>query len=568
MEDRVGQQLGNYRLVRLLGRGSFARVYLAEHIHLKTQAAIKVLHARLSAADVEGFRQEALTLVQLQHPHIIHVLDFGVEEGEGQPYLVMDYAPGGTLRARHSTGGPVPLPFVLTYVGQVVEALQYAHEQQFVHRDVKPDNLLLDKDGKVLLSDFGLALPALSSSYQHAQGRAGTVAYMAPEQIEGHAVPASDQYALGIMVYEWLTGARPFHGTEKEVIAQHQGATPPPLRARAPEVPTAVEWVVLKALEKEPKNRFARVEAFANALRQASDQPARPWEPETAPTVVAPPSQSREQWLIVAEAAQQAGRWMEAIAAYDQMLQVSPNDPGALKGKADTLYQFQQALTASHVSHVSTLHSQPGPSPLPATTPIGNGPGSPGPVPTVDMKPPFRKRRLGFLALGVFLLLVLVGGGLGAMGAAGYGPLARATPVPTPTVTPKPTSTPIPTSTPTPTPTPKPIINIAGNWSSGSTDGACKTEDWTLSQSGNQITGTGTNSTCVSTYSEDINGSITSSTVKVTVQIHGIFNSISCAHWTLTVSKDRKTMTGYRTNYSGGCSDTSTFGPVTFTNYG
>src|SRR5947208_1724976 len=181
MADRIGQQLGNYRLLRLLGQGGFADVYLAEHLYLGTQAAIKVLQTRLMSDDVEYFRIEARTIANLEHPHIVRILDFGVESNI--PYLVMSYAPNGTLRQRHPRGSRLPIVAILPYVKQVAEALEYAHQHKLIHRDVKPENMLLGRQNEVLLSDFGIALIAQSSRYQATQEAAGTINYMAPEQI-------------------------------------------------------------------------------------------------------------------------------------------------------------------------------------------------------------------------------------------------------------------------------------------------------------------------------------------------------------------------------------------------
>src|SRR2546423_329442 len=136
------------------------------------------------------------------------------------PFLVMEYAPGGTLRKRHPKGERLPLPTFVAYVQQVAEALQYAHDQRLIHRDVKPDNLLLGRQGEILLSDFGIALLAHSSRSQRTEDIVGTVSYMAPEQIQGHPCQASDQYALGVIAYEWLSGIRPFCGSVVEVPAQ------------------------------------------------------------------------------------------------------------------------------------------------------------------------------------------------------------------------------------------------------------------------------------------------------------------------------------------------------------
>src|SRR2546428_865687 len=267
MINRTGNQLGNYYLVRLLGRGNFADVYLGTHIHLNTQAAIKVLYGQLADEDIESFLTEARTIARLRHAHIVQVLDLGMDGTT--PFLVMDYAPGGNLRQRQPHGTQLPLDTVVSYVNQIAEALQYAHQERVIHRDIKPENMLLGRGNELLLSDFGIAVLAHSSRSQHAQDSAGTVAYMAPEQIQAHASPASDQYALGIVVYEWLSGDRPFHGSFTEIAIKHALTPPPSLREKVPSIPVAVEHVVLKTLAKDPKARFASVYAFARALEEA-----------------------------------------------------------------------------------------------------------------------------------------------------------------------------------------------------------------------------------------------------------------------------------------------------------
>lgn len=277
MDDRVGKQVGNYQLVRLLGRGAFAEIYLGEHIYLGTRAAIKLLSGWLiPAGEVARFQREARTVAALAHPHIVRVLEFGVE-GE-VPYLVMDYAPGGSLLQRHPPGTPVPLATVVPYVQQIARGLQYAHNHQVIHRDIKPQNLLLGREDEVLLSDFGISVVAENASHQLTHEFAGTAAYAAPEQAQGHPLPASDQYSLGMIVYEWLTGAVPFTGPFLEVMWKHANVPPPPLREKAPTIPPAVEQAVLIALSKDPKERFGSVQALANALGQASqpDQSAQP----------------------------------------------------------------------------------------------------------------------------------------------------------------------------------------------------------------------------------------------------------------------------------------------------
>ncbi len=269
MTDRVGQQLGNYRLIRFLGSGGFADVYLGEHVYLNTQAAIKVLQTRLAEDEQEHFLHEARIVARLVHPHIVRVLEFGVEAAV--PFLVMDYAPNGTLRSRLPGNVPLEPLDVLPYVKQVAEALDYAHTQHLVHRDVKPENMLLGHDDEVLLSDFGIALLAQSARFQRTQEVVGTASYMAPEQIQGKAQPASDQYALGVVLYEWLSGSLPFHGSFTELCSQHLYAPPPPLHEKVPGISPAIEAVVEKALSKEPASRYPSVQALAEAFAEACE---------------------------------------------------------------------------------------------------------------------------------------------------------------------------------------------------------------------------------------------------------------------------------------------------------
>src|SRR5579863_2330758 len=228
MGDRDGQQLGNYRLLRLLGQGGFAEVYLGEHMRLGTLAAIKILHNRIIESDeVEHFQMEARTIAHLEHPHIVRVLDFDVQGSI--PFLVMGYAPNGNLRQRHPKDIPLPLNTILDYVKQVADALQYAHEQKLIHRDIKPENMLIGRHNEILLSDFGIALIAQSSRLQSTQEVAGTAHYMAPEQLQGKPRLASDQYSLAVVVYKWLCGKRPFQGSFTEIVSQHVLTPPPPL---------------------------------------------------------------------------------------------------------------------------------------------------------------------------------------------------------------------------------------------------------------------------------------------------------------------------------------------------
>ena len=308
MDNRVGQRLANYRVIRLLGKGGFGDVYLGEHIHLNTQVAIKVLQTRLVGSHLEQFLVEAQTIARLVHPHIVRILDFGVEDDI--PFLVMDYAPNGILRQRHPKGIPVPAKSVVAYVRQVAAALQYAHDRKLIHRDIKPENMLLDLKGDVLLSDFGLVLIAQSTGSRTTKEVAGTIAYMAPEQINGKPRPASDQYALGIVMYELLSGERPFNGSFGEIATQHLMIPPAALYGRVADVSPAMEEVVFTALAKDPQQRYASVQDLAIALEQACERTQAPLpvsllpiplsdQLSQSPYVVAPPRQSMQPIFVV-----------------------------------------------------------------------------------------------------------------------------------------------------------------------------------------------------------------------------------------------------------------------------
>jgi len=501
MSDRVGQQLGNYRLVRLLGQGGFADVYLGEHIYLKTPAAIKVLQTRLVQDDLQVFLKEARSIANLIHPNIVRVLEFGVE-GD-LPFLVMDHAANGTLRQRHPKGTQVPPPVIAAYIKQVASALQYAHEQRLIHRDIKPENMLLGRNNEVLLSDFGIAVVAQSSRYQQSsQDVGGTIAYMAPEQLQGRAVPASDQYALGIVVYEWLCGERPFQGSFPEIASQHMIATPTPLRSRVPGLSPAVEEVVQRALAKDPQQRFMKVQAFAQALEQAAQSGQFS---QSQSTYVPPPP----PMLGGAQPGTLAGNYGSVPSGpptpnfgTTQPQQTTPSGNFGAVPPGQTTPNFGSMQQGTPTGNFTNYPGQSGPN----YAAFPSGPQAPNPNSTMlpgqfaQMAPgsnqPKKMISRRTAIIGVAGLVVVIGGGsvLALSQKHGNGPApvangptpANNTPITAPTDTPTSLPTDTPTTDPnvTPTPTTVPTVQTTpgavlytADWSSGM-NGWAGSADW------------------------------------------------------------------------------------------
>ena len=262
-------RFGSYDLQRTLGVGGFGKVYLGEHVHLHSKAAVKVLHAALVNEQAKQFRREAQTVARLApHRHIVRVLDYNIQDG--CPFIVMDYAPNGNLRQHHTFGEKVPLPVVTSYVKQLASGLQHAHNAGTIHCDIKPENMFVGSQGEILIGDFGIAV-GLQEENTQSEDTFGTVSYMAPEQIWGHPQPASDQYAMAVVVYELLTGQLPYTGADKyEIADKHLYTQPRSMRTINSAIPAAVEQVVMKGLNKDPLQRYPNITAFARALEVAS----------------------------------------------------------------------------------------------------------------------------------------------------------------------------------------------------------------------------------------------------------------------------------------------------------
>ena len=294
LRAQLQKTLGDaYRLERELGGGGMSRVFVADELRLDRKVVVKVLSPELAQGiSVERFEREIRTVAGLQQANIVPVLTAG--DTDGLPFYTMPFVDGESLRARLG-GGPLAVTGVIGVLRDVSKALAYAHQRGVVHRDIKPDNVMLS-ERHALVADFGVAKAisdATGAEGITTQGVAvGTAAYMSPEQLQGRPQPASDQYALGIVVYEWLAGDLPFRGTFTEVASQHVLAPPPPLRQKIPDISYEVEAVIQTALAKDPQQRFASVTAFTNALEQASRaqlQPGFNTVEENLPTLRATP---------------------------------------------------------------------------------------------------------------------------------------------------------------------------------------------------------------------------------------------------------------------------------------
>ena len=296
MSDLTGQQLGKYHLQQSLGAGGYAQVYLGEHIHLKTKFAVKVLDEMLKQEAQTKFLIEAQRIASLKHPNIVAVTDFDVIGNRA--FLVLEYAPKGT--PKRTNGVPMSPQLVASYIKQIAAALQYIHdEKRWVHCDVKPVNMLLWENDQLKLSDFGITQLARGNDASTLQHIEGTSAYMAPEHWKGKFVFATDQYSLGVVAYEWLSGDLPFHGGSLDMQRQHLHDAPPPLHRRNPAISMSVEQVVNRALHKDPQQRYPRVMDFALALEQALKYTAHPPQRSQATRLqgesLLPPLLMREQ---------------------------------------------------------------------------------------------------------------------------------------------------------------------------------------------------------------------------------------------------------------------------------
>ena len=287
-QELVGVTLGNCTIERVIGKGGMAIVYLAQQARPTRTVAVKVLLPAATGSDpdqqrifLERFRREADTAARLEHKNILPVYEYEEATVKGQrlAYLVMPYVRGGTLRQRIDeythTGRRFDLPTVASYISQVADALNYAHSLGVIHRDIKPGNLLFHPDGRLLLTDFGIARLSAMPALTMAGSFIGTAEYASPEQVSAGELDArSDIYSLGVILYELLTGSVPFTGSTPFAVMARQLHDPvPSVRSLRPDLSPAVEFVVKKSLAKDPKGRYQQATELAADL-QAAIQPA------------------------------------------------------------------------------------------------------------------------------------------------------------------------------------------------------------------------------------------------------------------------------------------------------
>lgn len=289
MSNLSGQSLGRYHILEPLGEGGMAIVYKAYDTRLENEVAVKVIRTERLSPEIlqkalKRFEREAKSLAQLTHPNIVHVLDYG--EHAGQPYLVMPYVPGGTLK-QLLNGKPMPWQRAARLLIPIARALDYAHKRGIVHRDIKPSNIMITESGEPMLTDFGVAKIIDEEATLDLTGTnatVGTPEYMAPEQVNSKTTDYRvDIYALGIVLYEMVTGRRPFEGDTPLATLFKQATDPlprPSLFVKG--IPESIEMILVKALAKKPADRYQNMGEVANALDALSSgnvsapKPSRP----------------------------------------------------------------------------------------------------------------------------------------------------------------------------------------------------------------------------------------------------------------------------------------------------
>ncbi|MBO9386565.1 MAG: protein kinase [Thermomicrobium sp.] len=383
-----------YRLDEPIGEGGMAVVYRGYDLLLGRPVAIKVLRGQFAAdaSFLRRFEREAQAAARLSHPNIVSVYDVG-RDGAIH-YIVMEFVPGKTLKQLILERAPIPLDETIRIIRQVAAALDYAHQHGLVHRDIKPQNILVDERGFVKVTDFGIAKGISDVSLTEAGFGMGTVHYVSPEQARGEpATPASDIYSLGVVIYEMLTNRLPFEADSPIGLAmKHVHEPPPPPRQFAPSLPPAVEAIVLRALAKDPRQRFPTAGALAHALahwqhaalpaiargRATSSRPVNTRHRGRASSPVRPANRPADigcaTWLL--GSAILAGIVALVVLAFQLV------DLRALTGSGD-----RPAPTPTFVAIVPSPTTEPNPTPTLAPSPTVAATPTPEPTPNLTPTP-------------------------------------------------------------------------------------------------------------------------------------------------------------------------------------
>ena len=402
--DSIPTHIGKYELVGRLGQGGMGAVYKAFHPQLQRYVAIKFL---LTGAEAEPdfiarFEQEARLVARLRHPHIVQVFDYDV--ADGKPYMVMEYVEGDTLADRiaayHRSGQLMPLDEVAQYFQQLCSAVDYAHRQGMLHRDIKPRNVLMNKQNEVILTDFGLAKIAGVSGMTSSGVLVGTPHYMSPEQAQGLPVDGrSDVYSLSVMLYTVLAGKLPFEAdTPVAVIMQHISTPPPPIEAVNPGVPPSLAQVALIGMAKKPEERFQTAAAMGRAMLHALEPGSSPSGATHTFSLTAP--QEAETLLTPISTPSPGSGPTGSGPTGSGPAGSGPTGPTRLVAQGTG-----QALSTHLMQATPPTQASPGHAAL--LTPPPGGPSSLSPMP---VPAPPSKRRVGRLtAISIIVALLLIG---------------------------------------------------------------------------------------------------------------------------------------------------------------
>lgn len=360
MAGMLGKRVSSrYELLSVVGGGGMANVYKARDLILDRIVAVKVLRSEFSDDEefIRRFRREARSVASLSHPNIVNIYDIG-DDSDDLYYIVMEYVEGETLKQLIKREAPLPLGQALHIMDRVTSAITHAHEHHIIHRDIKPHNILMDQNGNVKVTDFGIAVAMTSATITHTNSVIGSAHYFSPEQAKGsYANIKSDIYSLGIVLFEMLTGELPFSGTSPISIAlKHLQEDIPDPRELNPAIPQSVENVILKALSKDPIHRYEKVEDMREDMRTALD-----------------PNRLNEPKFVIPNDSEETTKIMPIVA-------------GGVSGGGN--------------------HN--------ANGEVGGNGGEGGGQPPGDSKKKKKKRKTGKILLILLLLLLLIGGGIAA----------------------------------------------------------------------------------------------------------------------------------------------------------